>query len=194
MATAPDALAPSTAKTPTMRAFLALPVPDDTAAALVRLQSELPSGRPVPEENLHLTLAFLGEVGDDLLDELHLGLASAALGAAPVRFSGLTGFPSRDGNLLVADVAPDPALVRLHGRVTRIIRAAGIALSRRRFRPHVTLMRGARRGLATDLPGIPPYIAGALILYRSTLGSGHARHDAIARYPLVPEHDPSDRT
>ena len=169
-----------------MRAFLALPVPEDTAAALVRLQSDLRSGRPVPEENLHLTLAFLGDVGDQALHELHLGLVSALFRTAPVRFTGLAGFPARDGQLIVAEVAPDPALVTLQGQITRIARAAGLELPRRRFRPHVTLMRGARRGLVGGRPELPAYLADRLVLYRSTLRPDGARHDEIESYPLAP--------
>ena len=44
-----------------MRAFLALDLPQETRDALIRVQADLPVGRPVPCENLHLTLAFLDE-------------------------------------------------------------------------------------------------------------------------------------
>ena len=54
-----------------MRAFLALDIPDDVAAALIRLQSGIPFGRPVPEENLHLTLAFFEDAPDHGLEALH---------------------------------------------------------------------------------------------------------------------------
>jgi 2'-5' RNA ligase len=69
-----------------MRAFLALPIPEDTVAALCAVQARIPFGRPVPEDNLHLTLAFLGDVGEDVLNDLHDILSSTALPAVTVAF------------------------------------------------------------------------------------------------------------
>jgi 2'-5' RNA ligase len=69
-----------------MRAFLALPLPDHATALLERLQQEIPVGRLVPPENLHLTLVFLGERSEAALEELHFALealraSQAAMGA-----------------------------------------------------------------------------------------------------------------
>ena len=52
-----------------MRAFIALPVSGAALDGIARLQQHLPEGRPLPEENLHLTLAFLDEQQDDHLAE-----------------------------------------------------------------------------------------------------------------------------
>ncbi len=54
-----------------MRAFVAVEVAGEVAAALVRVQARLRSGRPVAEENLHLTLAFLDDQPEERLEDLH---------------------------------------------------------------------------------------------------------------------------
>lgn len=45
-----------------MRLFIAIELPDDLKAALGRLRVDVPGARWVQPEQLHLTLAFLGEV------------------------------------------------------------------------------------------------------------------------------------
>lgn len=169
-----------------MRAFIALPIPDMASDALVRVQDRLGTGRPVPEANLHLTLAFLDDCSDEVLDEIHLGLESLAAPAPLIRFTGLSVYPATRQRLVVAEVAPDPDLGRLQEKVTAIARAAGAALPRRRFRPHVTLTRGR---VAPTLPAgcgldLPAFRASVLGLYRSTLLPGGARHDLLQGYPL----------
>ena len=51
-----------------MRLFIAIPLPAQARAELVRVQKELlrlsDAARPVPRENMHITLRFLGETRD----------------------------------------------------------------------------------------------------------------------------------
>ena len=179
-----------------MRAFLALPIPEETVAALIDVQALIPFGRPVPEDNLHLTLAFLGEAAETALSDLDALLSATPLPAAPVAFGGLGTFGELERGLVFAEVLTDPRLDTLQAKVARLVRMAGLDLPRRRFRPHVTLSRAnrqptgpARDRLAAALGervAIPGFVASELVLFRSTLGAGGARHDALARYALSP--------
>ena len=150
-----------------MRAFLAIPIPEDVAGALIRLQSALPYGRPVPEENLHLTLAFLEEAPEAALEDLHEMMSGLRVGSVEIRFTGLDSFTEGARGLVFATVERSAALQALHDRIAGLCRAAGLDLPRRRFRPHVTLTRANRRpdGTARDrlaastgpVPGLPGF-------------------------------------
>jgi 2'-5' RNA ligase len=179
-----------------MRAFLAIPMPEETAAAMVAAQARLPTGRPVPEENLHLTLAFLGEAGAEVLSAVDEDLGAARLPVAEVRFGGLDTFAEMERGLVFVTVLADEGLTALQSKVERVARMAGADLPRRRFRPHVTLARSNRQpkgpardrmaaalGLAVTIPG---FTATEVVLYRSTLGPGGALHEPLESYPLSP--------
>lgn len=177
------------------RAFVAIPMPEDAAARLAGLVRGLAVGRRVPEENLHLTLAFLGEVTDAGLEELHEGLSGLRAAPVDLRFDGLGVFGDDRPRALWAAVAPDPALLDLQRQVERAIRKAGLAPEARRFVPHVTLVRlkGRRedagplaRFLAARGAGsAPPVRAVAFSLMSSWLRPEGAVYEELARYPLM---------
>ncbi|MBF9057833.1 RNA 2',3'-cyclic phosphodiesterase [Rhodobacterales bacterium HKCCSP123] len=178
-----------------MRAFLALAIPEEVTDALVRLQSAIPFGKAVPEENLHLTLAFLGDAPEEALEDLHGMLEAMRTGPVDIRFTALDSFTEMERGLVFAAVDRTEALQALHDRVAALCRSAGLELPRRRFRPHVTLMRANRRpagptrdrlaAMMGPLPDMPGFTARALTLYQSTLTPRGAVHEPLARYLLA---------
>ncbi|ABD53445.1 RNA 2',3'-cyclic phosphodiesterase [Jannaschia sp. CCS1] len=177
-----------------MRAFVALPLTDPAIDALTRVQSTLPTGKPVPEENLHLTLAYLGEVSEDVLETLHDMLSAARLPSADIAFEGLGTFAEMERGLTFGAVAPSDALTALQTKVAQLARQAGVLLPRRRFRPHVTLTRANRQpkgptrdrlasAIGTPIK-VPGFTARTANLYESTLTPSGARHEVLASYPL----------
>lgn len=177
-----------------MRVFLALDIPDTAAAALTRLQPAIPFGKRVPEDNLHLTLAFLEDAPEPALEDLHDLLTALRAPPVEIRFTGLDSFTEAERGLIFAAVERTEALQALHDRIASLCRQAGLDLPRRRFRPHVTLMRAGRRpdGAARDRlaaslgarPDLPGFTATAVTLYASTLTPRGAIHDPLASYPL----------
>jgi 2'-5' RNA ligase len=178
-----------------MRAFLAIPIPEDVAGALIRLQSTIPFGRSVPEDNLHMTLAFLEDAPEQALEDLHDLMTVLRATAVDIRFTGLDSFTEGERGLVFASVERTDALQSLHDRIAGLCRSAGLDLPRRRFRPHVTLTRANRRpdGTARDrlasslgpVPGLPGFTARAVTLYQSSLTPRGAIHDPLASYPLT---------
>ncbi|WP_158972120.1 RNA 2',3'-cyclic phosphodiesterase [Chachezhania sediminis] len=180
-----------------MRAFLAIEPPVEVLDALERIQSDLPVGRAVPVENLHLTLAFLDDQPEDRLEDLHYALEGLRLPSADVSFDGLGTFGGDRPRILFAAVRPAPSLLDLHRLIAAEVRRAGIVLPRETFRPHVTLAR-LRRDLSQEAlvrlqdflaselqTDIPPFTATSLTLFESDLHPGGARYDALSSYPLV---------
>ena len=177
------------------RAFVAIPMPEDTAARLAGLARGCPVGRRMPEDNLHLTLVFLGEVSDDGLEELHDALSAVRSGPVDLRFEGLGVFGEDRPRALWAAVAADPALVALQRQVERAARRAGLSPEARRFVPHVTLVRmKGRREDAGPLANFlgeragrtaPPLTAVAFSLMSSRLRPDGAVYEELARYPLT---------
>ncbi|MDO6583968.1 RNA 2',3'-cyclic phosphodiesterase [Salipiger sp. 1_MG-2023] len=178
-----------------MRCFLALPVPDALIPPLLAVQEAIPVGRAVPEENLHLTLAFLDEQPDYALAELDAALAPVLPGCA-LALDGLVSFGGRRVKLLAAGVVPEPGLVALRATVLAAVRAAGIELPRERFRPHITLIRfgaGLRESDRARLEAGVAQVAGlrsapepacALRLVGSVLTPGGAIYETLAEWPL----------
>ncbi|MFN0113701.1 MAG: RNA 2',3'-cyclic phosphodiesterase [Paracoccaceae bacterium] len=179
-----------------MRLFLALTPPDAILDRLEALQSEIPVGRPVPRENLHVTLAFLGEVDPTGAEALHDELARIAAPALEIAFAGLGSFGRPDPAVVFAAVARNAALVALHRKLRAAAHAAGLMPDRERFHPHVTLARFGR-GLGPDetlrlarflsawgAVSLPAFTATGFSLFESHLGKGGARYDALAAYPM----------
>ena len=172
-----------------MRAFVALDLPEEMLDGLERLQDGLP-GRLVPRENLHLTLAFLGEQGEVALRDLAEGLALLRLAAPVLRVKALDVFGGRKPELVFADVAAAEALEAAARAVRRVARDAGIALARERFRPHVTLARF--RGLAPreeaalaarlGPAALPEARAAGYSLLRSVLRPEGPRYETLAAF------------
>ena len=151
------------------------------ALALLALRlAETTGGRPVREEQIHLTLAFLGDVAGSR--------RAAASEAANVRGRPFVLSIDRTGGFRRAGVAwagpseTPKALLDLQARLESGLRERGFALDDRRFTPHVTL---ARRTLRSAPPMAVEPIAwrvGELTLVRSETGTG--RYSIEQRWKL----------
>ncbi|MDB1086049.1 RNA 2',3'-cyclic phosphodiesterase [Streptomyces sp. ACA25] len=173
-----------------MRTFAALLLPPPTVAALAAVTGKL---RTLPgadrlrwteEDGWHVTLAFYGATGPEVLPELETRLARVAGRRAPfeVRAAGGGRFGDR---VLWAGVNGDrQALSRLAAGASAAGRKAGVAHreSARRFHPHVTLARARGRSGGPDLAAHAaaledfagaPWQVTRLVLMRSVLPDGH---------------------
>lgn len=179
-----------------IRAFYALTLPDAVKDQIARLQQAIPFGRPVDEDNLHLTLAFLGTVTDDRLQAAHEALESLTAAPFAIALSGVLPLGGARADVLAAGVAPEPALDALAARIRSRLAGAGTPVPRERFRPHVTFLRlgpqdAPPETLARILTRHAGFRAGPVpvtgfTLFRSHLAARGARHEALFRYPLDP--------
>ena len=96
------------------------------------------------KENYHLTISFLGNVEYVLISSLQLKLEQilSSKRAIPLRFSEITPFPfSGTPKIAAAMLEYTDELMQLQHNTAKRVRAFGILLERRCFKPHVTLGR-----------------------------------------------------
>ena len=122
-----------------MRLFLAVHFNEEILAALEETQALLKRrglrGRYAPPENLHLTLAFIGEYPDP--DRVLEVMDALEFDPFPLTLEGF----GRFGDLWWAGLAPSEPLNALVRRLRRALAENGIPFDRKRFSPHITLVR-----------------------------------------------------
>ena len=175
-----------------MRAFVALELPEafaDEVGELARALAATCEGRFVRPGSHHLTLAFLGEVGEaearramDALDA-----ACAGAGAVELASAGLGSFGrGRDATLWLG-VEKRPELMALASRLREELLARGLGFDEKPFLPHVTLARRARlpRAALEGLVFPRPDTAARVTLYRSILEPDGARYKPLYTVALA---------
>lgn len=125
-----------------MRVFAAIDLPAPIRRRLSALAVGIPGARWVPEESLHLTLRFIGEVDGVRLDDAMDALASVDAEPFDLRLEGTGHFETkRKPHTLWAGVASSAPLQRLHASVDMALQRVGFAPEGRKYQPHVTLAR-----------------------------------------------------
>ncbi|QNK42580.1 RNA 2',3'-cyclic phosphodiesterase [Caproicibacter fermentans] len=116
---------------------------DTLEKVMRRLRLCCESGRFVQAENLHLTIAFLGEIPPEKLGEVRGAMDS--VGAAPffLHVGGFGYFRREDGNIFWAGVERSEHLTGLYRQLYEQLQNRGFRLEKRAFRPHLTLARQA---------------------------------------------------
>ena len=157
-----------------MRLFIAIRLSDEIKAGLSSVQSFLKNhgvrGNFTKLENLHLTLAFIGEYADPerVLDAMR----SIPFEPFPIRLEGFGSF----GSLYWCGLGESAALSAYAKRLRRALAENGIPFDRKKFSPHITLIRGASFDKSRGFPGVAvPDIsmkAGRVSLMRSDRAKG----------------------
>ena len=179
-----------------MRVFVAIDLPDEVRSALEELQDDLPVGRIMASETLHLTLCFLGDQGAGALGAVDEELRLLRGSAFDLRMAGVGTFGGRSPRVLWAGVTASPELVALQGRVRSACVRAGVGLQRERFRPHVTLARFGQHVSAGEMERVAGFLAHharfeapefrveEVVLFESVLHREGAEHRVLEGYPL----------
>ncbi|MDD2732434.1 MAG: RNA 2',3'-cyclic phosphodiesterase [Desulfuromonadaceae bacterium] len=176
-----------------MRLFIAIEIPDDLNNKIVNLRTDIPGARWVPAEQIHLTLAFLGEVEEDDAELLGRELARIKLPEFTLCFRGAGCFPDRHRpHVLWIGLEPEPLLDKLAVTVRATALACGIRREERAFSPHITLAR-----LKEHVPGeidafldqnsrvkLPPFSVREFTLFQSRLTPQGVVHTALMNFQL----------
>jgi 2'-5' RNA ligase len=185
-----------------IRLFVAIEIPEDVREELTHLQAGLPGATWSPEENMHLTLRFIGEVREPMVEEISEALWRIQAEGFALKLSGVDRFggegPRSPARLVFAGVEPVPALMRLQSKIEFALQDLGLEAEQRKFRPHITLARlkdtpMTRLGdfLAEhSLYRSRSFAVSEFALFSSMLGRDHSVYDAIDRFALPPPAKP----
>jgi 2'-5' RNA ligase len=170
----------------TVRLFFAAWPPPEVQRALHEVALEARrecGGRAMPLHNIHLTLAFLGNVPRERLPDLERLGAAVTGRACDLAVDRIEYW--RHNRILWAGVERCPgALPALVGALSGPLRAAGFALDERPYVPHVTLLRNARRApAAAAVPPIRWPVRDFALIESVERGRGRA-YEVRGRWPL----------
>jgi 2'-5' RNA ligase len=125
-----------------IRLFVGVGLPADVRMRLSALGAGVPGARWVPEENLHLTLRFIGEVTEGDAEDIHDALMSIRTKAFDITLAGVGHFESKGQvHTLWAGIEKNPELTALRDRIESAMVRLGLEPEERRYTPHVTLAR-----------------------------------------------------
>lgn len=174
-------------KPESFRLFFAL-WPDSEVARQIKTQLDGPlagcRGRRIPQQNLHITLAFLGSVD---IDHLHCVQQVAARLRAPAFDLTLErlGYWSRPQIIWLAPAQTPPALLELQGKLSQaLVVQCGYQAESRPFQAHLSVMRKVRKrpGLE-DFPAIHWPVT-RFSLLRSHTHSAGVEYELLNHWPL----------
>jgi len=172
----------------TQRLFFALwpePALQRALAAEAREALGKRRSRRVPEENLHVTLAFLGEVGPEARVCLEEAAGDIAGEAFTLSMDRLGFRPGR--NMLWAFPARTPeALERLADDLGAALEACGLERDKRPFRAHMTLARKAQRMPRQRAIDPVHWRVERFVLVASELGPQGSAYSLLREWPLAP--------
>ncbi len=130
------------------RLFIAAPIDDSVKSNLERVgwAANARGVKWVEPENMHLTLAFLGDVEESRIPEVEYVIYAATEGIdepLSLQAQGLGAFPDEEkARVLWAGLDGEvPRLIALQARLVTELKAAGFEVDSKRYRPHITLAR-----------------------------------------------------
>lgn len=175
-----------------MRLFVAIeleePVKELLSQAILRLEGHALRASSTRRENLHLTLAFLGEC--EKVDGVKSAIARVGGGPVELILEGLGSYRQKGGDCYWMGVEATQPLKALHLALVTQLRREGIPLEERTFRPHITLTRRVLMADSFDCGSLsrslPPMgmTAKAITLFRSQQIGGRCVYTPLYRHSL----------
>lgn len=155
-----------------MRVFVGVELPScvrDACMTLMRACQACADGRWALAENLHVTLAFVGQIDSARMPSVETAMRTVAARFEPPRLhlAAPGTFEKRGGGILYCGVDASPTLEPVHDALCDALRTQGLPCDPGPFRAHITLARKAR--LYGALPQAPAvdFVPAYLTLFES---------------------------
>ena len=174
------------------RLFVAIRPPEEVRDFLIDTMDDSPALRWVGDDQLHLTLRFIGEVERPVANDIAGALQRIRSPRFELRIRGVGQFEKRSGGALWAGIEPKEPVSALAAKVERAVQQAGLEPERRAFSPHITLARWNRRNAEAveafmrrhaDLRS-EPFAVHRFVLFESRLSRHGPHYEQIAAFPL----------
>jgi 2'-5' RNA ligase len=172
--------------------FVAIRPPEPIRDLLIDAMDDSADFRWQDDEQLHLTLRFVGEVDRPVASDLADALSRVRAEPLMLRIHGVGRFEQRNSGALWAGVEPKQPLAALAAKVERACVGIGLEPERRAFHPHITLARWkgrrsheVRRFLERTAALVSePFSVDSFALFESRLSRHGAHYEQVASYPL----------
>ena len=131
-----------------MRLFIAINLKDEIkdylTSAILELKKKSDRGNFTHRENLHLTLAFLGELGDDKVGSIQSVMSRINREPFQLSIHGFGKFKRNGGDIHWAGIEKSEGLLSVQRQLTIELEKDGFSLEKREYSPHLTLGREVR--------------------------------------------------
>ena len=174
------------------RLFAAIRPPEAIRDLLIDAMDDSADFRWQYDEQLHLTLRFIGEVDRPVAQDIADAFGRIHAEPFQLRIAGVGRFEQRSSGALWAGVEPKPPVAALAAKVERACVVVGLEPERRVFHPHITLARwkGRRTREIADFlvqaAGLrsEPFNVTEFILFESHLSRHGAQYEEVGTYSL----------
>lgn len=174
------------AKSRTLRVFFAL-VPDAATQALLGVLARdvalRAGGRPIVNANIHLTLAFVGEVDPDRIDLLREIVIALPREAFVLTLDCVGTFRRAEIAWIAPSHAPAP-LLELQSHLAAALAKDDFRIEERPFHAHITLARRCTRNIARARAIPLEWRVGRISLLASIAGNGGVCYRELAGVSL----------
>lgn len=173
------------------RLFVGLEVPELLKSQLLWPRSGVEGARWQRDDQLHLTLAFVGDVSNSIAEDVHSELSRVSMIPFELQLSGVGFFGKPAHPKALWTGVNDPFPIRhLHEKVSFAMERIGVDVDQRRFLPHVTLARfrrGSSARIGNWLHENERFSSDRIWMSHFTLFSSHlteerAHYDVVHRY------------
>lgn len=174
------------------RLFVAIRPPANIRATLLGLMGGVPGARWQSDEQLHLTLRFIGEADRPMAEDIASMLGTVRFPRFEIALNGMGAFDRRGrADALWVGVTPHDELAALHKKVDQTLVRLGLPPEGRAYLPHITIARFSRNAappasLAQSHAVVTsaPFPVTHFALFESRLGREGASYEAVERYGL----------
>jgi 2'-5' RNA ligase len=180
-----------------IRLFVALKIPEHIRKEIIRLRNSAYPGyhnlKWEPEDKIHLTLKFIGEIDEkftgSLINDLDFINKYSRIECSLTRFGFF--FRNKEPQILWMGLSVSDAVTEIAGELNARLEKYGVKREKREFKAHLTVMRIKKRVDNSfiksfenfNIPAVQ-FIADEIALFRSELSPAGSRYTELKKFNL----------